>query len=905
MCLVPTTLSALLTSYTRDPASRVYVRPGTESLAYSDGDSIEEGILAAINAAQDLRLASRELTAHIKDWPTRYHLSPVRANLLRPLAHRLSGRTLDVGAGCGVLTRYLGELGGEIVAVEGSLRRATAAAARCRDLPNVRVLHGRLQDLDATGSFDAITLVGVLEWARTFGQGTDPLHALLRHASQLLAPDGVLIIGIENQLGLKYFAGFPEDHTGLPLFGVNDLYGPDTAITFGHGELVALLEKAGLAVLDTAVPLPDYKFPASVITPLGLDDARFREILGSMASAATSADPQSPAAPLFSLEQAWHVAARNGMVKHLANSFLLIAAPKSRARPSATWPAEEGVLAYHYGAALRRPEFTKTTVFRRMADGLVVERTSMPAAPLEHGQKRPLRMQAVTEPALAGTVWTDTLVALLNRPGWSIADIASWCQPWVATIGEQVNSLELETQTLLPARLIDATAFNLMRLPDGAFRFFDLEWEAPDPIEFGYVFFRSLLFSLHRARSVAQPANDVTLVCVEIVALVADRLGLRLTSTDLARYAEREVQFQGWVTGVTAPGDAQHLLDLRLTVRPALEMWETRNLEARRSEAALRDRIQTFEADLSRGSATIVAERQAMTSLLSRVSALENELASAKEDAARHLERLAERNRHAAELQLQLDDRRRAAAGLLAKLTDVQQRERTTEDALRAERRPLEHQRQSDRRGWRAGLRVLTGTDRSRLGRVATRVVTRIQRLRLRLRGTAHGELATSGLFDAVYYQTTYPDTAATGLDPLVHYMLAGAAEGRMPNALFDQAFYVTHAPDVATSAELPLCTLPPPWCRGGTPAARAVRPALLQQPTTWRPACGRTGGLPPRRRPRGSAPSTRRPCLLRITLPGCGRHLRCTRSLPAARLAGRASNAPAVRPGVLSVPQP
>ena len=38
-------------------------------------------------------------------------------------------------------------------------------------------------------------------------------------------------------------------------------------------------------------------------------------------------------------------------------------------------------------------------------------------------------------------------------------------------------------------------------------------------------------------------------------------------------------------------------------------------------------------------------------------------------------------------------------------------------------------------------------------------------------------EIAASGLFDPAWYLRLYPDVAEAGLDPLVHYVTAGAAE--------------------------------------------------------------------------------------------------------------------------------
>ena len=62
-----------------------------------------------------------------------------------------------------------------------------------------------------------------------------------------------------------------------------------------------------------------------------------------------------------------------------------------------------------------------------------------------------------------------------------------------------------------------------------------------------------------------------------------------------------------------------------------------------------------------------------------------------------------------------------------------------------------------------------------------------------------------SGFFDAAWYLARYPDVVSAGLDPLRHFMLHGAAEGRDPNRWFDSAWYAEHYADVGTSGANPL----------------------------------------------------------------------------------------------------
>ena len=108
---------------------------------------------------------SDELIAKANDWPTRYHLEPARANVLKALELPAGARVLEIGAGCGAVTRYLGETCALVDALEPVPARATVARERTRDLPNVEVFVGELDDLPDVESYDIVVVVGVLEYA--------------------------------------------------------------------------------------------------------------------------------------------------------------------------------------------------------------------------------------------------------------------------------------------------------------------------------------------------------------------------------------------------------------------------------------------------------------------------------------------------------------------------------------------------------------------------------------------------------------------------------------------------------------------------------------------------------------------------------------------------------------------
>src|SRR5262249_60960628 len=70
---------------------------------------------------------------------------------------------------------------------------------------------------------------------------------------------------------------------------------------------------------------------------------------------------------------------------------------------------------------------------------------------------------------------------------------------------------------------------------------------------------------------------------------------------------------------------------------------------------------------------------------------------------------------------------------------------------------------------------------------------------------TAAKLLRRSGLVDTDWYLAQNPDVARAGVDPSVHYLNIGAAEGRDPNPLFDPDWYFGENPDVARTGVNPL----------------------------------------------------------------------------------------------------
>ena len=329
---------AFTSDYLRAPSEGVLTpRKSRSPFGRRTASPEEEWIAAAVSGASDLSSTSRELEQSIMDWRSLYHLSSRRANILEPMIANIRGPILELGAGLGSITRRLGETGKEVFAVEGSRFRAEVCASRCRDLANVTVICDEISEFRPGPVFETVVMVGVLEYSRSHGtqaKAPDPIQAMLTNVVSMLAPGGELILAIENQMGLKYYAGFPEDHLGQAMIGVEDKYSSTGPVTFGHSELSWRLSAAGLVGQEWYYPFPDFKFPQAIVSDRALKPD-LDPGLTSLIVTAVGTDPQTPTLTSFNLEDAWKVVCRNGEVGSLAHSFLVHASLSHPPQPAA------------------------------------------------------------------------------------------------------------------------------------------------------------------------------------------------------------------------------------------------------------------------------------------------------------------------------------------------------------------------------------------------------------------------------------------------------------------------------------------------------------------------------------------------------------------------------------------
>lgn len=489
----------------------VYVRAGhAQSIDYSDGDSVEGAILEIVRAADDLSSLSEELHAAAFDWPSEYHLSRQRHVLVRPIGIQPGDRILELGAGCGAITRYLGELGAEVDAVEGALSRTKIAASRTRDLSNVRVFCDDFMDFEPDEKYDWVLLIGVLEYSPVFIVADDPVVAALNRAIAHLSERGRLVVAIENRMGLKYLNGANEDHLGIPFVGVEQRYGRRQPQTFSRTELLSLLEGVGLTRSTVLLPFPDYKLPSTIVHVEAAErGVRVAEALLMM----NSNDYGIGRPSSFNERMVRRSVADSSLLAELSDSFLVISGPESGgsvATDGLFWHYSLGtrksILACETRISCARDPIADLRVFKRRLSGASHE--------VEFAAGRFLHRSSESEFARGSSV-ASLFVDALIAPG--MADMSLCVQ---GAVDEYVRCL-----SQLTGRAIARSASDARQEVDGSFldciprniivsrsehqfpTFIDQEWAAAGTVPLSRLLFRAALDLQHAAQAVFESSE--------------------------------------------------------------------------------------------------------------------------------------------------------------------------------------------------------------------------------------------------------------------------------------------------------------------------------------------------------------------------------------------------------------
>ncbi len=535
-------MTSLIENPLRQDDSGVWVRPNARPFVYTDGLESEAYLEKVLAEASDLSAGSAELAARIKDWPSEYHLSPARAQLLRGFNYERAHRVLEVGCGCGAITRFLGETFDSVVAIEGSHARARLARSRTRDLDHVTIVNSPFEEIRFKTRFDMIFCIGVFEYASMFIEGVDPHEKILEYFDGLLTPGGVLVLAIENKLGLKYFCSSAEDHTGVMFDGIEGY--PryrKKARTFGRAELTRRLS-GRFPTVDFYYPWPDYKIPSCLISQELIEAVNVAELVGSFRSRDYGDRRRRP---LFNEALAWREIAANDLLPSLAHSFLVLASKSEQA----TTKLESLGLLY---SRQRRPEFSTVTRFEQQ-----------PGAAVRAIKRRLAGGGSFTEGQLCHRECSDDWIdapslqyEMERRARAHDLDFGAIIEPSRVWFDELRDAGSPDSEPKVPGDRVDSIWRNCF-VTGGRCRYIDQEWTWTEPLPLWLVVARGLYYFAQSLRDA--PALNPRLARMrvgEMITAAARVYGLAIGDAQLRELARFEAAFLDQVTG--QKGRTQH-----------------------------------------------------------------------------------------------------------------------------------------------------------------------------------------------------------------------------------------------------------------------------------------------------------------------------------------------------------
>lgn len=516
--------------------STVWLLKQHENFGYSDGVESEKYLERVFNEATDLSYRSKELETYIKDWPSEYHLTVNRAQLFSGFDFDPSLKVLEVGCGCGAITRYLGENFNDVVSIEGSINRARLARLRTKDLDSVSIICAPFQEIKFSSKFDIIFCVGVYEYSASFVPGDEPYDQVLSYFSDMLTPNGIVVIAIENQFGLKYFTSAREDHTGVMFEGLEGYHAHGNKVkTFGKKELEANL-KNYFSTIKFYYPYPDYKLPDCVISDEFLSSGQAGELVSQIQSRDYYGERKSLwDESLVSLELS-----RNEMLPFFSNSFLVFAGKTELKGVSFDQ------LAINMSTQ-RVPEFrTQSRIYTTPESTIAVTKKALSGEVVVKIGKLSL-VESSSDWKEFNSLHTELYGNCLSKDK-SLKEIFSPCLKWLNFLN--MMSETRENNQYLPGEYIDYIWSNIYFDSNGI-SIIDKEWIWQDDLKFNAVVIRSIYIFLLKVEKVNELSHHLQHRSLKkLIVNIADSIGINLNNEDFLDFIELESDFQSLVSGL-------------------------------------------------------------------------------------------------------------------------------------------------------------------------------------------------------------------------------------------------------------------------------------------------------------------------------------------------------------------
>lgn len=439
--------------------------------------------------------------AHTDDWNLYYHLSAVRCGIWNWYFFRPGARLLEVGGGFGAVTGLFCDRCAFVTVTERDPYRASKLRTRYRRRDNLQVFGGELADLPVEEKYDYLVLTGVLERQCGGSADPEPYAGYLRWAAQTyLKPDGILLLGVDNRLGLHYFCGDRDRFTGRPFDSINNYPHGTNARGFTKKEITRIVERAGFGQHKFFYPLPDHRVPQMVFSQDYLGGTAIDERLSTYA---VQQDTQ-----LIWERSLYKDVQENGVLEFFSNSFLLECSVDQPASPVqfAVLSTDRGrdcgmaTTIHGDGTVHKRALYAqgRQTVAKAVASLQELQAQGIPVVPCRLEGPDQMVMPRIQDPVLNGVI-KEIYEKEPQKVVKSLELLYHYILQSSRHLGPEQNALldwapALEYGPILEKAYLDMVPVNCFCAADGTLQFYDQEYILPAyPAKF--VLFRAIKYT--------------------------------------------------------------------------------------------------------------------------------------------------------------------------------------------------------------------------------------------------------------------------------------------------------------------------------------------------------------------------------------------------------------------------
>ncbi|MET0931154.1 MAG: methyltransferase domain-containing protein [Aeromicrobium sp.] len=465
-------------------------------------DPAQSHLVAILERAEDLSSWSDDLELSAHAWAERYHLAPQRANVLRSLPLPAQPDVLEIGARCGGLTRYLGELGGLVDALEPDPGLSAVARARCADQPSVRFFADTIVAVPPIPAYDLVVVIDAVD---LMDEQELDMEALADRCAAVLRPGGLVVFAADNANGVRNLAGDSAPPIGRPSGG-----SPRRLL---QADVESSFAAAGLATRSLQA-FPDHRhtkvlYDHDALT--AIDPHLLTEL------PAFPSPPYAARRSDFPEKPMWDSAVRAGTAAGHANSFVVLAG---------TTPPTVDVAATYWTMGRRAAQSAVNRIIRS-DDGVVVQRS--PAFPAAFPADTALHLRPHTEPFVRGASMTAALAAAPT-----VKSVSTLLYTWRDLVENACHDSSSIPWDLIPRNVVITDAGDAVPI--------DQEWEL-DGGDAVTILTRGCFWLAYdlldaRPRPTWLPSSSVATAA----RLLADLAGLGLPSDWLDSFIDREAR---------------------------------------------------------------------------------------------------------------------------------------------------------------------------------------------------------------------------------------------------------------------------------------------------------------------------------------------------------------------------